>query len=56
MNRFWPSIVVAGGQPYEEDTMEQFSINGINFYGVKLSAAVFLQPPTSKQVLQERSH
>ena len=36
MNRFRPSIVLAGGQPFEEDTMEQFSINEINFYGVKL--------------------
>ena len=38
MNRFRPSMVVAGGQPFEEDTMEQFTINGINFYGVKLCA------------------
>ena len=36
MNRFRPNIVLAGGQPFEEDTMEQFSINEINFYGVKL--------------------
>jgi uncharacterized protein YcbX len=36
VNRFRPNIVVAGGQPFEEDTMEQFSINEINFYGVKL--------------------
>ena len=38
MNRFRPNMVAAGGQPFEEDTMEQFSINGINFYGVKLCA------------------
>jgi uncharacterized protein YcbX len=36
MNRFRPNFVMKGGIPYEEDTMAQFSINGINFYGVKL--------------------
>jgi len=36
MDRFRPNFVMKGGIPYEEDTMEQFSINGINFYGVKL--------------------
>ena len=36
MNRFRPNFVMEGGMPYEEDTMEQFSINDINFYGVKL--------------------
>ena len=36
MNRFRPNMVIAGGQPFEEDTMAQFSINEINFYGVKL--------------------
>ncbi len=38
MNRFRPNIVMAGSQPFEEDTMKRFSINGINFYGVKLCA------------------
>jgi len=38
MDRFRPGIVMTGGDPFEEDTMEQFSINGINFYGVKLCA------------------
>ena len=33
-----PDVGMTGGQAFEEDTMEQFSINGINFYGVKLSA------------------
>jgi uncharacterized protein len=36
MNRFRPNIVFSGGEPYEEDTMEHFSINGIDFFGVKL--------------------
>ncbi|MES1197765.1 MAG: MOSC N-terminal beta barrel domain-containing protein [Chitinophagaceae bacterium] len=38
INRFRPNIVFTGGLPYEEDTMEHFTINEINFFGVKLSA------------------
>ncbi|MEO6914672.1 MAG: MOSC N-terminal beta barrel domain-containing protein [Chitinophagaceae bacterium] len=38
MNRFRPSIVFTGGAPFEEDLMAEFSIAGINFFGVKLSA------------------
>jgi uncharacterized protein len=38
MDRFRPNIVMAGGQPFEEDIIGQFSINEINFYGVKLCA------------------
>jgi uncharacterized protein YcbX len=36
MNRFRPNLVFSGGDPYEEDTMEHFVINGIDFFGVKL--------------------
>ncbi|MGG9972598.1 MOSC domain-containing protein [Ferruginibacter sp. SUN002] len=36
MNRFRPNIVFKGGQPFEEDIMAAFMINGIDFYGVKL--------------------
>lgn len=38
INRFRPNLVFTGGYPFEEDTMEHFSINGIDFYGVKLCA------------------
>jgi uncharacterized protein len=38
INRFRPSIVFTGGAPYEEDELAHFSINKINFYGVKLCA------------------
>lgn len=38
MDRFRPGIVMVGGQPFDEDKMAQFSINDINFYGVKLCA------------------
>jgi uncharacterized protein len=36
VNRFRPNIVFTGGTPYEEDTMQEFVINKISFYGVKL--------------------
>ncbi len=38
MDRFRPNIVFDGGMPYDEDLMEEFSINGINMSGVKLCA------------------
>jgi uncharacterized protein YcbX len=38
INRFRPNIVFTGGEPFEEDIMEHFIINHINFYGVKLCA------------------
>ncbi len=33
--RFRPNIVFEGGRPYEEDTIENFVINGINFTGLE---------------------
>lgn len=38
VNRFRPNIVFTGGQPYQEDRMNSFTINGIGFKGVKLCA------------------
>ncbi len=38
INRFRPNIVFTGGTPYEEDGMEHFRINHLDFYGVKPSA------------------
>jgi len=38
MNRFRPNIVFAGGLPFEEDTLKDFTIAGIKFSGVKLCA------------------
>jgi uncharacterized protein YcbX len=38
INRFRPNIVFTGGIPYEEDGMEHFRINDLDFYGVKPSA------------------
>jgi len=38
MNRFRPNIVFTGGDPFLEDNMKQFEINGVRFFGVKLCA------------------
>src|SRR6478752_4697281 len=35
INRFRPNIVFTGGAPFEEDLLEHFIINGINFSAVK---------------------
>ncbi len=38
INRFRPNIVFTGGVPFQEDTMNEFTINNIHFSGVKLCA------------------
>lgn len=38
MERFRPNIVFKGADPFEEDTMEHFTIKGISFYAVKACA------------------
>ena len=38
MNRFRPNIIFTGGQAFIEDRLKHFSINGIQFYGVKRSS------------------
>jgi uncharacterized protein len=35
MNRFRPNLVFTGGHAFEEDGMEAFEINGIDFFAVK---------------------
>jgi len=35
MNRFRPNIVFTGGTPYQEDDMKHFTINDLEFFGVK---------------------
>jgi uncharacterized protein len=35
ITRFRPNLVISGGQPYMEDRMEEFTINGINFLGLE---------------------
>ncbi len=47
MDRFRPNIVFTGGNPYQEDVMEHFTISNINFYGVKLCARCII--PTINQ-------
>lgn len=38
INRFRPNIVFTGGTPFQEDVMNHFKINGLDFYCVKPSA------------------
>ena len=38
INRFRPNIVFTGGEPFQEDMMEHFSISDIEFFGVKKCA------------------
>ena len=38
IQRFRPNIVFTGGIPHEEDIINHFRINDIDFYGVKLCA------------------
>jgi uncharacterized protein YcbX len=38
INRFRPNIVFTGGEPYFEDIIDKFTVNGITFNGVKLCA------------------
>lgn len=35
INRFRPNMVFTGGQPFEEDQLEHFRVNGIDFFGIK---------------------
>ena len=35
INRFRPNIVFTGGTPYQEDNIEDFIINGVNFTGLE---------------------
>lgn len=38
INRFRPNMVFTGGLPFQEDIMNEFTINNIHFNGVKLCA------------------
>ena len=38
MDRFRPNIVFTSGEPHAEDYWKHFTINEINFYGVKTCA------------------
>jgi uncharacterized protein len=42
MNRFRPNLVFTGGEPFEEDTWENFRIGSKRFKGVKLCARCVL--------------
>jgi uncharacterized protein len=38
INRFRPNIVFTGGDAFEEDSLEEFTISQVRFFGVKLCA------------------
>jgi uncharacterized protein YcbX len=42
VNRFRPNIVFTGGRPFQEDTLEEFRINALTFFGVKLCSRCVL--------------
>jgi uncharacterized protein YcbX len=52
MNRFRPNLVIAGGDPYVEDSLRQFEIGGISFRVVKPCDRCTI--PTTDQVTTER--
>ena len=53
VNRFRPNIVFTGGDAFEEDGWKHFTINDIDFYGVKLCARCVR--PTINQDTIEKS-
>ena len=54
VNRFRPNIVFIGGRPYEEDVMNHFIINEINFYGVKPCARCIIPTINQENVHQSK--
>jgi uncharacterized protein YcbX len=53
MDRFRPNIVFSGGEPFEEDLIKDFTINGVMMRGVKPCARCIMT--TTNQVTAERS-
>ncbi len=54
INRFRPNIVFSGGEPFYEDHMKHFSINSVQFFGVKLCARCVIT--TINQDTASKSH
>ncbi|HNP20806.1 MAG TPA: MOSC domain-containing protein [Panacibacter sp.] len=53
VNRFRPNIMFTGGEPFEEDQLEHFVINGIDCFAVKPCARCTIT--TTNQQTSERS-
>jgi MOSC domain-containing protein len=54
MNRFRPNLVIAGGDPYVEDSLDRFTIGEIGFRAVKPCDRCVI--PTTDQSTAERGH
>jgi len=54
MNRFRPNIVFTGGEPYQEDSMEHFIINEIDFFGVKLCSRCVITTINQDEAIQSK--
>jgi uncharacterized protein YcbX len=52
LNRFRPNIVVSGGAPYVEDTLDRFRLGAIEFFGTTL--CIRCPIPTTDQRTAER--
>ena len=54
MNRFRPNIVFSGGAPFQEDRLQQFSINGIGFSGVKPCARCIITTTDQENAVRSK--
>jgi uncharacterized protein len=54
INRFRPNIVFTGGDAFEEDGWKHFTINDIDFYGVKLCARCVIPTINQDNIKQGR--
>lgn len=54
INRFRPNIVFSGGQPYEEDSMEQLTIAGNQFLGAKLCGRCVITTINQQTALMDK--
>jgi uncharacterized protein YcbX len=52
INRFRPNIVFTGGRPYQEDIMDEFTINKVTFNGVKLCARCIITTTDQDKVIR----
>lgn len=54
MNRFRPNIVFTGGDAFEEDSLEEFTISQVRFFGVKLCARCAITTTNQETAAREK--